>query len=93
MPGYPAISAIGGVKHFVRLMEGVAVPGGFGLTLTFQDRTQRQDLAGRGALGREPRGGFLQRLADDDGFRQRRDRNARDEDAGLGKYLQQTFVG
>ena len=81
------------MKHFVGLMEGVAIAGGIGLALAFQDRMQRQDLAGRRALGGEPCGGFLQRLADDDGFRQRRHRNPRDEDARLRKYLQQTFVG
>src|SRR5467141_3956361 len=52
------------VKHFIRAMEGVTVPGR----------------------------GCLKRLANEDGLRQRRNRNARDEDARLGKYLEQTFI-
>ena len=38
------------VKHFIRVMEGVAVFGSVRLTLTFQDRVQNQNLAGRRAL-------------------------------------------
>jgi hypothetical protein len=80
------------MKHFIGLMERIAVSGGAGLALPFQDRLQRQYLARCRALRGKPRGGFLQRLADDDGFRERCDRNARDEDAGLGIDLQQALI-
>jgi hypothetical protein len=69
------------MKHFIRAMEGVVVPGGACLALTFQDRMQSQNLAGRRLLRGQARGGFLKRLANDDRFRQRRKRNAGDEDA------------
>ena len=81
------------MKCLIRVMKGIPVPGNISLALTFQDRMQGQDLAGRGPLGGEARGGLLQRLANDDRLRQRRDRNARDEDARLGKYVDQTFIG
>ena len=81
-----------GVKYFVRAMEGVTFPGSICLTLTFQDRMQCQNLASGCPLGGQMSGGCLKRLADDDGFRQRGKRNPRDEDAGLGKYLQQAFI-
>ena len=54
---------------------------------------QGQNLAGGRELGGQPCGGFLKRLANDDGLWQRGERNARDEDARLRKYLDQTLVG
>ena len=65
----------GGVKQFVGLVEGFAVAGGSGLALPLQHRAQRQDLARCRALGGQPRGGFLERLADDDGLGEGVDRN------------------
>lgn len=82
-----------GMERFIRLMKGVAVARRLGLALTFEDRTQAQNLAGGGAPGGQPRGGLLQRLADDDGFRQRGKRNTRDDDARLGEYFDKTFAG
>ena len=80
------------MKQLVRLVEGLAVFGRVGLALAFQDRMQAEDLAGGRALGGELRSGRLERFADDDGLRQGGDRNARDEDSRLGKYLQQALV-
>src|SRR5258708_33314413 len=51
-PGMPSDLSDAGVKRLVRLMEGFTIPGGFSFPLTFQGRTQRQNLAGRGTLGR-----------------------------------------
>src|SRR4051812_28501033 len=73
----------GSMKSLVGLVKRIAVAGRAGLALALQDRLQRQDLAWRRAFGGEPRGRFLQRLADDDGLGECRDWNASDEDAGL----------
>ncbi len=74
-PGMSGDLGDGGVKQFVGVMEGVAVVGGIGLALAFQDRMQNQDLARRRAFRGELRDGFLERLANDDGCRQRRARH------------------
>src|ERR1700736_6350537 len=92
-PGIAADLRDGGVKHFIRAMEGVAISRGVGLTLALQDRMQDQNLAGGRALRGQLGGGRLEGLANDDSLRQCCDRDARDEDARLRKYLQQTFIG
>jgi len=80
------------VKHFIRAMEGVSIPSSVCFTLTFQDRMENQNLAGRRALRGQLCSGCLKRLANDDRFRQRRNRNAGDDDTRLGKYFEQTFI-
>ena len=80
------------VKCLIGLVKRLAISGSAGLALTFEDRTQAEDLAGGGALGGLSCRGFFKRLADDDGLRQRGKRNSRNEDAGLRKDFDQTLI-
>ena len=80
------------MKHLVRLMKGFSVLRSAGLALAFERRVQVQELAGGRVLGGHPGRGFLKGLADDDGLGKRRDRNARNENARLGKYLHQPLI-
>src|SRR5919197_4562512 len=81
----------GRMKRLIGLMKCVAVACGVGLALSLQDGVQAEDLACRGEARGKARRGLLERLADDDRLRQRGQRNARNEDAGLRKDVDEAL--
>ena len=81
-----------GVKDFVRLVKAVAIPRLLHPALAVDDFVEFRRPFRIGRFGREPRGHLLERLADQDRFRQRRERNLGHESPGLGKDVDQRFV-
>jgi len=79
------------MERLVRFMESVVVLGSVRLALALQIECRLRIWLEMHARPQSC-GGFLPTLANDDGFRQRGQRNARDEDADCRKNLDQSLI-
>jgi hypothetical protein len=81
------------MKGFICLVKAVAIPGLLHSALTLDQLVELDHLFPACSLGRESRRQLLERLADQDRFRQRGERNPGHESPRLGKDVDQRLVG
>src|SRR6266566_4387090 len=81
------------MKGFVGLMEAVTISGPLHPALTLDQPVEFRYLFRTRGLGRESRRQLLERLADQDRFRQRGERNPGHKSPRLGKDVDQRLVG